>query len=180
MDFKKCVSERRSVRSFEQKPVDRQTVEEIVKMAAFAPSWKNSQTASYTVLDDRAKIDKVANECTMGFDHNRNILMQTQCLVIVTTTNGISGYQPDASAMTTKGSHWQSFDAGIATQTLCLAAHEQGIGSVILGIFDEKKVIECIGIDGSKSVSALVAMGHPAEQPDMKPRKSIEELLTFG
>lgn len=32
------------------------------------------------------------------------------------------------------------FDAGIATQTLCLAAHSKGLGTVILGIYDEEKL----------------------------------------
>ena len=43
-----------------------------------------------------------------------------------------------------KGDRWQMFDAGIASQSFCLAAYEQGLGSVILGIFDDAKVASII------------------------------------
>lgn len=100
-------------------------------------------------------------------------------MVVVTTINNRSGYERDGSATTSKGTHWQSFDAGIATQTFCLAAHEAGLGTVIMGIFDENKVAEVIGLPEGQSVSALVAIGYPAEEPAAPKRKSAEDLLTI-
>lgn len=57
------------------------------------------------------------------------------------------------------------FDAGLATQTFCLAAHDKGVGAVILGIFDETKVAEIIGIEEGQKVAALVAVGYADEDP---------------
>ena len=71
------------------------------------------------------------------------------------------------------------YDAGIATQTFCLAAHDKGVGSVILGIFDEAKVAEAINLDEKQKVAALVAVGYADEQPDAPKRKTVEELVKF-
>ena len=99
--------------------------------------------------------------------------------MVITTVNSRSGYERDGSFSTSKETHWQSFDAGIATQTFCLAAHEAGLGTVIMGIYDEKKVIDALNIPEGQSVSALVALGYPAENPEAPKRKGTEQLLSF-
>ena len=71
------------------------------------------------------------------------------------------------------------FDAGIATQTFCLAAHEKGIGSVIMGIFDEDKVAELISLEEGRKVAALIAVGYPDEEPAQPKRKEVGELVRF-
>lgn len=71
------------------------------------------------------------------------------------------------------------FDAGIATQTFCLAAHAMGVGSVIMGIFDDAKVAEIIGLEENQTVAAVLAVGYPAFAPDVPPRKEVSKLLTF-
>ena len=47
MDFDACVKERRSVRRFTEEPVDHETIEKIIDLARFYPSWKNTQTTRY-------------------------------------------------------------------------------------------------------------------------------------
>ncbi len=71
------------------------------------------------------------------------------------------------------------FDAGIATQTLCLAAHEHGVGTVIMGIFDAEKVAELLQIPENEVVVALVPIGYPDEEPNAPKRKAVDELLIF-
>lgn len=71
------------------------------------------------------------------------------------------------------------FDAGIATQSFCLAAHEQGIGSVVLGIFDEAKAASLLDLPEDRELIALVPIGYPAEEPIAPKRKGVEELLSF-
>ena len=72
------------------------------------------------------------------------------------------------------------FDAGIAAQTFCLAAHEKGLGTVILGVFDEEKIAEVITIPEGQQIAALVAVGYPAEQPEAPKRKTVNELLSYS
>lgn len=116
----------------------------------------------------------------MNFEHNKNIILKAPMLVLITTVSSRSGYERDGSFSTSKGTHWESFDAGIAAQTFCLAAHEKGLGTVIMGIYDEDKVIATAGVSKGQKVSAMVAVGFPYEAPEMPKRKSVDELLTIN
>ena len=87
--------------------------------------------------------------------------------------------EKDGSATTSKGADWGVFDTGIATQTFCLAARDKGIGTVIMGIFDEDKVSEVIPVPEGQKVAALIAMGYPDEEPKAPRRKTVEDLVTY-
>ena len=180
MDAIKCIKERRSVRNFRPETVDRDVVREIVTAAAYAPSWKNSQIARYIVVEDRKVIDKIAEECVMDFKYNMKTLKGAPELVIVTALVGKSGYESDGSYSTPKEDKWESFDSGIACQTFCLAAHDKGVGTVIMGIFDEYKVAEIVEIPQGQKIVAFIAMGYPeGDLPGAPVRLGPDELVTF-
>ena len=146
MDALTCIETRRSIRKYQEKPIPHEVMEEIVKEASFAPSWKNSQVVRYVVVENPEIKSKIANEAVLGFAYNTGTIEHAAALVVVTMIHGRSGYERDGSFTTSKEDRWEMFDAGIATQTFCLAAHEKGIGSVIMGIFDEAKVGELINL----------------------------------
>lgn len=177
MDAVRLITERRSIRRFKDQEVKRQTIEEIVELVKYAPSWKNKQIAGYIAVLDKEIKKKIAEEGVMGFEFNKKAIENAPCLIVVTTVNGRSGFEKDGSFSTSKGEHWQSFDAGIAAQTFCLAAYEKGLGTVIMGIYEEAKVIEILGIPEGRSVSALIPMGYPDEEPQAPKRRELEDLL---
>lgn len=179
MDFKECVQRRRSVRKYRNFPVGDEVIERIVQMATYAPSWKNSQTTRFHAVTNAAMKEELAEKGVMGFEYNQKTIRNAPVLILVTTVSPRSGFERDGSPSTSKGTHWESFDAGIATQTLCLAAHEEGLGTVIMGIYDEDKVIEIAQIPEGQKVSAMVALGYPDETPEMPKRKSTNEVLRF-
>lgn len=179
MNIIKAIKTRRSIRKFTTETVSKIDFEDIVEMASFAPSWKNSQTPGYVVVQDKEIKSKIAKEGVLGFAHNTAIIENCNALVVVTSVAKRCGYEKDGSFTTTKGQGWEMFDAGIAAQTFMLAAHDKGIGSVVLGIFDEDYVAKAIGLEDGKNVSALIATGYPAEKPEAPKRKSINELVRF-
>lgn len=166
-----ALTARRSIRKFQPTPVSPDTIRAIVAVAAYAPSWKNSQTTRYTLLTKREEIDRVADECTMGFQKNIDTLHGAPALVVLTTVNDRSGYERDGSFST------KSFDAGLAAEAFCVAAHDAGLGTVILGIYDEGKVKAVLNLPETESVSALIPIGVPAESPAAPKRKDVSELL---
>ena len=179
MEAMECIKTRRSCRKFQDEAVPHEVLEEVVGVAAYAPSWKNTQITRYIVVEDRDKIQKIANDCVLGFEYNTKTISRCPALVVVTMVKNRSGYEKDGSYTTSKEDRWEMFDAGIATQTFCLAAHEKGLGSVIMGIFDEDKIAEVITIPENQKVAALVAIGYPAFQPEAPLRKEVSELLSF-
>lgn len=180
MESIECIKSRRSVRRFTEQPVTREELEAVVAAAAYAPSWKNTQIARYIAVTDPEKKQRLADECMLGFALNQKTASHAPALVVVTMVTGRSGYERDGSFSTTQGTHWQSFDAGIATQTFCLAAHALGLGTVVMGIFDENKVAALLGIPAGQQAAAILAIGHPDETPAAPKRKDVEALLSFA
>jgi len=153
---------------------------EIVSAASYAPSWKNTQISRYVVIEDKDLIAKIASECVLDFTYNTKTMLNAPQLVVQTYITGRSGYEKDGSFTTPKGDRWESYDAGIAAQTFCLAAHEKGVGTVILGIFDGDKVAKAIDLPENQKVAALIPMGYPeGEAPSAPKRKEAEELVSF-
>lgn len=179
MDAIECIKTRRSVRSFLQKPIPHEVFNEIISAAAFAPSWKNTQIARYIIIEDRKVIDGLAEKAVLGFSFNSSTMKNSAALVLVTMVNGRSGFEKDGSYSTPKGSGWEMFDAGIASQTFCLAAHAHGVGTVIMGIFDENEVAKLVNIPDGQQLAAIICAGYP-NQPSATPkRKATEELVSY-
>ncbi len=177
MELIECIKTRRSIRQFSDKKITENDLKKIIEISRFTPSWKNSQTTRYIGILDNKLIKELADNCLMDFEYNIKTVKNAPAIVVITTVNKRSGYERNGSFSTSKGSHWQSFDAGISTQTFCLAAHNYALSTVIIGIFDEAKILKLLDIPQNQSISALVAIGYGAEEPIAPPRKATEELL---
>lgn len=99
--------------------------------------------------------------------------------MVMTYVEKRCGYERDGSFSTSKGDRWQNFDCGIAAATFELAAHELGLGSVVLGIFEEEKLRELLELPEGMGVACLMPLGYPAEAPGAPKRKEVAELLTI-
>lgn len=178
MTANECIRGRRSIRNYQDTPVDHALLNEIVETASFAPSWKHTQIARYIAVEGELK-NRIAKECTEMFPGNGAIIANAPMLIVLTYVKGRSGYERDGSFTTPKGASWQMFDAGIAAQSFCLAAYEKGLGTVIMGIFDEAKLASLLAIPETQEIAALISIGYPAEEPAAPRRKSVEDLLTY-
>ena len=177
MNAKECIMGRRSIRSFTDAPVSHELISEIVETASSAPSWKHTQIVRYIAVEGDLK-GQVA-KCTSAYPHNGEIIASAPMVVAVTIIKGRSGYERDGSFSTHRGDGWQMYDAGVASEAFCLAAYEKGLGTVIMGIFDDEKVAELLNVPAERDVIALIPIGYPAEEPTAPRRKPVEELLTF-
>ena len=92
---------------------------------------------------------------------------------------GRSGFERDGSFSTDREAGWQYYDCGIACQTLCLAAHDLGLGTVIMGVFDRKRLQVYLEIPQDQELMALIAVGHPAEVGPAPKRKDVDVLLSW-
>ncbi len=179
MEAIECLKTRRSVRRYTEELISHELFEEIVDVAKMAPTWKNTQTLRYILVQNEDIIAKITDECLLGFEHNAKTLAKCKNLVLLVQVNGRCGYERDGSFSTSKGAGWEMFDAGIAAQTFCLAAHDKGVGSCILGVFDDAKVAEVVGLPEGRTVAALIPIGFPKFAPEATPRKETEELISY-
>lgn len=179
MEALDLIKSRRSVRKFTDEPISHDIMNEIIDAARFSPSWKNTQIARYTVIENKDIMKKIAEDCVLGFEFNTKTLSRATAIVVVSYITKRCGYERDGSFSTSKEDRWEMFDAGIATQTFCLAAHDKGIGTCIIGIFDEDAIAKEINLPENQKVGCVIAMGHPVFAPDAPPRKEVEDLVKY-
>ena len=179
MNTTDCIKTRRSIRNYKTEQIPQGVIQEVVETARFAPSWKNTQIARYYVVQSPELKQKIAESCVMGFTYNTGTLTKAPALVVLAYVEKRSGFERDGSCTTSKGSDWEMFDAGIAAQTFCLAAKEKGLGTCIMGIFDDAAVAEAIHLPEGQKVGALIAVGYAAEEPAAPARKEVEQLVQF-
>ena len=178
MTAKDCIIGRRSIRKFKPNAIDHSVLEELVATASYAPSWKHTQITRYIAVEGSLK-DQIAKEACDAYPHNGDIINSAPVLMVVSVIKNRSGFERDGSYSTPRKDGWQMYDAGVASQTFCLAAYDKGIGSVILGIFDSEKVASILGVPEDRDVIALIPIGYPDEPPVAPRRKPVEDLLSY-
>lgn len=177
MNVTECLKTRRSIRKYKSDKVDHSVIDSVVSLASYSPSWKNTQITRYIAIEDSSLQNEIADRFTP--DYNSKIIRQAPVLMAVTFKKGRCGYERDGSFTTRKGDLWQMFDVGVACQTFCLAAWDKGLGTVIMGVFDEDGIAGLLGIPEDQELGALIALGYPDIEPDAPKRKAVEELLQY-
>ena len=178
MTAKDCILGRRSIRRFKPDSIDHDILEEIVETASYAPSWKHTQITRYIAVEGDLK-DQIAAQACDAWKPNADIINSAPVLMVISVIKNRSGFERDGSYSTPRKDGWQMYDAGVASQTFCLAAHDKGIVSVILGIYDSGKVSSILEVPEDRDVIALIPIGYPAEEPAAPKRKSVEDLLSY-
>ncbi len=179
MDTIQALKNRRSIRSFEPRSVDKKLMEEIVEVARFAPSWANTQIARYTVVNAQDVIQNISQNGVKGFVYNQKTLENAHTVVVLSYVEGKSGNLKGQEATDDGAKMWEAFDAGIACQTFCMAAFAKGVGSCIFGVIDQQLIADMINLPQDETVAAVIVCGYPQESPKAPRRHNVEEILRF-
>ncbi|HOB19445.1 MAG TPA: nitroreductase family protein, partial [Candidatus Atribacteria bacterium] len=70
-----------------------------------------------------------------------------------------------------------SFDTAIAVDHMVLAATNEGLGTCWIGWFERDVVRRILNVPDNMEIPILVTIGYKAVEPEVKPRKPIEELV---
>lgn len=181
MEAKEMIVGRRSIRKYKDEIVPENIMREIIEVAKYAPSWANFQIARYSLVTNEEVIKKITEKGVNGFAYNIKTLKNAKNVAVISFVQGKSGKLDleKSDYATTKANQWEMFDAGIATQTFCLAAYERGIGTCIFGVIDDKAIAEILGLPEGETVATVVTYGYPDEDVKDSPRKEIEEIIRF-
>lgn len=177
MEFEKLLSERRSIRKYkENTAVETKKVEEIIKAAQQAPSWKNSQTGRYYVALSPEKISEVRAALP---EFNQNNSANAAALIVTAFEKGCAGFAPDGTPVNELGDQWGAYDLGLQNALLILKAREMGLDTLIMGIRDEKALRAAFDIPASQQVTSVIALGARAADPAAPKRKDLSEIAVF-
>ena len=176
METQSCILTRRSIRKFTDTPVSHETLEKIIAAAAYAPAWKNTQISRYIAIENPDRRHEI---CETYAPFNARIISGCKTLIAQTFVKNRSGFERDGSYTTDREGGWQYYDCGIAAQTFCLAAHDLGVGSVIMGVFDRQALEKYLGISEDQELMALIAIGYPEGDALAPKRKDVGTLLCY-
>ena len=175
MEFSELVQKRQSDRKYAPKPVAREHILKCLEAARMAPSACNSQPWKFVVVDDRVKLIQIS-DAAIGLGMNK-FTVQVPVLVAVVQEN--MNLEAKAGAVV-KNKDYSMMDLGMAVENFCLQAAEMGLGTCIMGWFDEKKVKEILGVPRGRRVQLLIALGHPDAPTRSKVRKPLEEMSSWN
>lgn len=178
MEFSKLLEERRSIRAYaENTTVERKDIEAMIYAAQQAPSWKNSQTGRYYVAISNSTVATVRNECLPSFNYERTA--NVGAFIITAYKKGISGFKPDGEATDDSGNGWGAYDLGLQNENLLLRARELGYDTLIMGLRNEQKLRELLGVADDEIMMSVIAVGKRSVSPEKPERKPIDEIVKF-
>ena len=172
MNFTEIAQNRYSCRSYDAtKMVEEEKIKAILESAILSPSACNSQPYHFTVCKGE-KAKEVA-KATQSMGMNK-FASEAPVMIVISEGN----YNKTASiGAKMKGNDYRSIDIGIATAYLTAEASAQGIGTCILGWFDDKKIRKICGLD--TAVRLVISLGQAKEGSVVptKKRKAFDELV---
>ena len=174
MNFTELSKSRQSCRKYNpEKAVEEEKITEILEAANLAPSACNSQP--YKVAIAKGIKAKEVAKATTGMGMNS---FTSDAPVMIVIAEG-SYSKTAAMGAKVKGNDYRSIDIGILSAFITLKATELGLGTCILGWFDDKKVRSVCGLD--TSVRLIITLGYPEDNYPLrdKKRKNVSDYVTF-
>ena len=176
MDLMEAIKGRRSIRKYKPDPVPEETVRVLIEAVRWSPSWANTQCWEVVIV----KTPEVKAELATALSKTNPALSsmtEAPLVIVVCGKKGVSGFKK-GNAVTARGD-WFMFDTGIAMQTLCLTAYSLGLGTVVVGMFDHKKVEEILEVPQNVEVVAMTPLGYPAAEAEAPKRKEPPEFIFY-
>jgi len=174
-DLIELMSARHSCRKYSDAPVEDKKIVECINAARLAPSAMNAQAWHFYVANEPEKSKGVAEQTQVGGMNQWTSGCPAFIVVAQTSGNVVANI---ASSATRKD--FRQIDIGLATMALTLEAEQQGLGTCIVGLFDEEKLKKTFRIPSNIKIMLVIAIGYPAEtEVPQKRRKELDEIVSY-
>ena len=175
MDFEELILKRQSDRKYAPGKVSTEDIMKCIEAARMSPSACNAQPWKFVVVDDREKLNEMADAAEgMGmnkFTHGVPVMVA----VVLEKMN----FSAKVGSLV-KNKDYCMLDLGMAVEHFCLQAADLGLGTCIMGWFDEKKIASLLGVPRGKRIPLIIALGHPEGPTRKKIRKPLEDMSSWN
>jgi len=168
MDLFEAIKNRRSVRAFSSQPVSDEDIEKLIDAARWAPSAGNIQPWEFVVVREsqiKRGLCKAAGDQT--FIENAPVVVVV-CANVLRSERGYGSRGVNLYCIQ---------DTAAATQNMLLAAQAMGLATCWIGAFQEEEAQKVLNTPEGVRPVAIVPIGHPAQKPAPRPRRSINEIM---
>ena len=178
-NFLEILLQRQSVRGYSDKPVESEKLARCLEAARMTPSACNAQPWKFIVVDQPQIKDRIAGYTSSGPLIPMNHFVNQAPLLIVIVRESPNMTSKIGALL--KDKPYTLMDIGMAALQLCLQATAEGLGTCILGWFNEQKVKKLLDIPKNKRAELIITMGYPSSQTvRAKVRKKMEEICCYN
>jgi len=165
MTVLEAIRNRYSCRAYQDKPIEREKLDNIFEAARLAPSAKNLQDWRFVVVTDKETKRKLAEAA------NNQRFLENAGAIIIACSN--------SDEVMRCGQAVGPIDVAIALEHISLQATELGLATCWIGSFYTEKVRPIVGVPDDITIIELMAVGYPADKPKEPKREPIENILCY-
>lgn len=179
MKFQELIKIRQSVRKYSDKPVEKEKIEQLIEAVRLAPSASNSQPWKLIIVDDPELKNKVAGATFSNLLSFNRFATEAPVIAVLVIEKAKIITRIGGSI---KNQEYPMYDIGIAAAQFCLQAADLGLGTCMIGWFDEGKIKQLLHIPKNRKVGLVITVGYPPEDYKLrkKIRKPVEEICGFN
>jgi nitroreductase len=177
MNFLELVKRRQSDRAYLPDMINKDIIDRILDAAQLAPSACNAQPWRFIVVDNPELKNELADATSakvLGMNH-----WTKQAPVHIVIVEEAANFTSKIGGVV-KRRHFPLTDIGIAAEHICLQAPSEGLGTCMIGWFNEKKVKQLLGIPKSKRPQLIITLGYPSSETREKKRKPKNQIISYN
>lgn len=185
MELKETIENRRSIRKYKDKEVQKELIEDLIECARLAPSAKNRQPWKFLIVENNTK-NEIVN-IMLKKEENTDISLERKLLNANSSVKATAKIIKEAPILILVfkeyNENWTTGDTlgiGGAIEHICLRATDLGLGSLWIRdtVYSQKEIAKLVGYENMELISAI-AVGYPDEEPKQRPRKKLDEILKW-
>ena len=159
MELQAVMEKRRSIRNYNpERKVTKEQLEELIKAASYAPSWKNLQTSRYYCVLSENAVKELREKCLPEFNQANSD--GAGAYIVTTFVKGMVGFDKNTGSPVNEA--------------------ELGLDTLVMGIRDGEALRELLNIPDSENVVSVIAVGYRRQEPPERPkRKELEVVARF-
>lgn len=169
MELHEAVMSRCSIRSFAERPVPADLLEDLVRHAVEAPTASNLQAWRFLVCDD-IQLVRAIDSFSPGLSGRPPVI-----IVILSDMA-----EAEARGSVNSRIYGCMMDASMAAENLMLRAADLGLGTCAIKSYNDAAVREILHLPDSLRIELLISLGYPAKMSRKPARKPMEQVLFFN
>jgi nitroreductase len=167
MEIFETIKTRRSAREYKPDDVADDLIKRVIDAARWSPSAANAQPVEFVIVKDGERRKKIANLCGHGAFIADAPVAIVACVDVKRSERKLGGI----------GRELCIHDCAASMQNLLLSAHALGLGTCWVGVFNEKKLKELIGIPEHVRIVAITPLGYPEKVPKTPERRELGDIM---
>lgn len=181
MNVMELIQTRQSCRSYQDKPVSREDLIQMVEAGRLSPSACNAQPWKFLIIDEPDAKAKLCDALVVEGGAT-GCAWREKAPAFIAVVEQPANVMPVVKDYYHDSQRFAQSDLGMAVMSMCYEAVQLGLSTCILGLNDQKKMEQHFGIPEGRTVRMILAVGYSAEnaEPRAKVRKPLEEVCSFN